>query len=161
MRNASCFMLMCILFGLIVTETDAQDLNGEMKKRLRQSLIAPEKQPGQQQYQQSPQILPGQDREALKVSPLTKLPTKGDRIQLLNPPEKYKVNIDLNVTNAPPINQRPAGSVRYEFVGKNMQMISTAGERVTPSGLDFDPIRNRNRKKHAKTDRLVRAYNNR
>ena len=90
MKNASCLIPLCILFGLIVTELHAQDLNDEMKKRLRQSLITPEKQSGQQQYQHSPQILPEQDREILKVSPTTRLPTRGDKIQLLNPPEKYK-----------------------------------------------------------------------
>lgn len=160
MKNASCLIPLCILFGLIVTELHAQDLNDEMKKRLRQSLITPEKQSGEQQYQHSPQILPEQDKEILKVSPTTRLPTRGDKIQLLNPPEKYKTHINTTVTNAPPINQRPAGSVRYEFVGKNMQIIPTGGQIVKPSGRDFDPIRTRNRKRHERTDRLVKAYNN-
>lgn len=160
MKNTSCFIPLCILFGLIVMETDAQDLNDEMKKRLRQSLIAPEKQTGEQQYQRSPQILPGEDKEVLKVSPFTKLPTRGDRIQVLNPPEKYEIHISTTVTNAPPINQRPTGSVKYEFNGKNMQITPTGGELVVPSGLDFDPIRNRERRRHARTDRLVKAYNN-
>ena len=148
MKTATRFIPLCMVFVLLVTNMYAQDLNDEMKKRLRQSLITPEKQPEHQPLQHAPQILPEQDREVLKVSPFTRLPTKGDRIQLLYPPEKYKIHINTNVTNAPPINQRPAGSVRYEFVGKNMQMISTAG--TTPSsgiGIDFGPIRKRHRKK--------------
>lgn len=151
MRSASCVIFLCVLFGLIATEADAQDMNDEMKKRLRQSLIAPEKQSGQQQYQQSPQILPGEEKEVLKVSPFTKLPTKGDRIQLLNPPEKYEIHINTTITNAAPIDERLPGSVRYEFVGKNMQMISTAGTRPSAS-FDRGPIK----KKHKKNANILK-----
>ncbi|WP_298646785.1 hypothetical protein [uncultured Proteiniphilum sp.] len=160
MKTTSYFIPLCVIFGLIVIESNAQDLNDEMKKRLRQSLITPEKQSGYQPLQHAPQILPGQDREVLKVSPTTRLPTKSDQIQVLHPPEKYKIHIETRVTNSIPINQRPAGSVKYEFVGKNMMIIPTAGQRVVPSGHDFDPIRTRNRQRHERTDRLVKAYNN-
>lgn len=44
----------------------------------------------------------------------------------------YEMHLNLN--SKTPINQLPSGSVRYEFVGGNMMMISTAGQRVTPSG---------------------------
>lgn len=160
MKNVSCFIPLCILFGLIATETDAQDLNDEMKKRLRQSIVIPEKSTDHQQFRYTPKIPLEEEKEILKVSPFTKLPTKADRIKTLHSPEEYKIHIDVNVTNSIPINQRPAGSVKYEYVGKNLQIIPTGGQIVKPSGLDFDPIRNRNRKKHARTDRLVKAYNN-
>ena len=155
MNNTSCFIPLCILFGLIVTELNAQDLNDEMKKRLRQSLITPEKQIGGEQHQYAaPQILPGEDREVLKVSPFTKLPTRGDRIQLLNPPEKLEIHIITTVTNAPPIDQRPIGSVRYEFMGKGgMQIISTAGTRPAPSAFDAGPIR----KRHKRNANILKA----
>lgn len=159
MKKASCLIPLCVVFGLITSELNAQALNDEMKKRLRQSIIAPENQPGNKPFQHSPQILPGQDREVLKVSPTTTLPSKSNQIQVLNPPEKYKVHINTNVTNAPPINQRPAGSVKYDSDGKHMQIVPNGGEIVKPSGLDFDPIRNRNRRKQERTDRLVKAYN--
>ena len=40
----------------------------------------------------------------------------------------------LNLDTKTPINQLPAGSVRYEFIGGTMMMNSTAGQRVSPSG---------------------------
>lgn len=147
MKNTSCFIPLCILFGLIVTEIAAQDLNDEMKKRLRQSLITPENQPEQQPLQHNPQFQHEQSNDILKVSPFTKLPTKGDRIQLLNPPENYKIEINTTVTNSTPIGVRPRGSVRYEFVGKNMQMIPTAGTRPPSATFDNGPIRKRHKRK--------------
>lgn len=147
MKNIPCWISLCILLGLVTTDLYAQDFNDEMKKRLRQSIIAPEKQPGQQQYQHSPQILPGEDNEILKISPFTKLPTKGDRIKVLRPIEDFEIHINLSPTNAPPIDERPRGAVRYEFVGKNMQIISTAGTRPPRSSFDSGPIRKRHKKR--------------
>lgn len=144
---------MCIVFGLIVTELNAQDLNDEMKKRLRKSIMAPEKQPGRQPLQRASRLLPEQDNDILKVSPFTKLPTKGDRIQILHPLEEYQIHINTTVTNSTPINQLPPGSVRYEFVGKNMQIISTAGKMVVPSGYGGGPIR----KRHKKNANILKA----
>ena len=60
----------------------------------------PEQKPQQHKLQQPIQILPQQNQEILKVSPTTKLPTKFDRIQLLNPiPPEQQIHINLNVTN--------------------------------------------------------------
>lgn len=160
MNKASYFIsLLIIVFGFITTKLNGQSLNDEMKKSLRQSLIIPENKTNQQPFQHSPQIRPNQHQETLKVSPTTKLPSKGDQIQVLHPIEEQSMHINTTVTNSTPINVRPRGSVKFENNGKNMQVISTAGEKVTPSGRDFDPIRTRNRKRHAKTDRLVKAYN--
>lgn len=153
MKNASCLIPLCVVFGLIVTELNAQDLNDEMKKRLRHSIILPEKQPEHTLLHHTPQLLPKQDNDILKVSPFSKLPTKGDRIQLLHPPEEYQIHIYTTVTNSTPINQLPRGSVRYEFVGKNMQMISTAGKMVVPSGSGGGPIR----KRHKKSANILKA----
>ncbi|MDO5664254.1 MAG: hypothetical protein Q4G63_03225 [Bacteroidia bacterium] len=133
-----------------------------MKKKLRQSLIVPEQKPMQHKLQQPIQILPQQNQEILKVSPTTKLPTKFDRMQILHPPEKYEIHINFNVTNSMPINQRPAGSVKYEFDGKQMQIRSNAGEIVKPSGKDLDPVRAiqnyKARKRKKKVDRIKKAY---
>ncbi|MDD2298275.1 MAG: hypothetical protein PHU69_01415 [Fermentimonas sp.] len=52
----------------------------------------------------------------------------------------------LNFNSKTPINQLPSGSVRYEFVGGNMMMISTAGQRVTPSGYGRGSIRKRHKR---------------
>lgn len=140
-------MALCLLFGVFLTETQAQDFNEEMKKRLRESLIEPEQQPHQQPLQQKPKILQEQNTEVLKVSPFTKLPTKYDRIKLLHPPEDLEIHLNLFPKNAPPIDVRPRGSVRYEFVGKNMQMISTAGTRPSRASFDTGPIRKRHKKR--------------
>ncbi len=145
-KNASCLIPLCVMFGLIVTELNAQDFNDGMKKRLRQSIIAPEQQSQNQPLPQTPKLLHEQKNDILKVSPFTKLPTKGDRIQILHPPEEYQIHICTTVTNSPPIDQRPTGSVRYEFVGKNMQIISTAGTRPGPAAFDTGPIRKRHKK---------------
>lgn len=146
MRNTSCLIIVCIIFGLIAVEVNAQDLQDEMKRRIRQSINTPEKQPGLQSLPLNYRTKPARD-EILKVSPFTRLPTRGDRIQILHSPEEYEIHICMTVTNSTPINQLPPGSVRYEFVGKNMQMISTAGKMVVPSGHDRGPIRKRHRKK--------------
>jgi len=66
--------------------------------------------------------------------------------------------MNLHTTNTTPINQRPAGSVKYEFTGKNLQIISTGGEIVVPSGIEMDPIRARNRRRYERTVKLMKAY---
>lgn len=154
MNKYYCLISFCVFFGLFITELKAQDFNDEMKKRLRQSIIMPEKLPEHQPLQRTPQLLPEQDNNnVLKVSPFTKLPTRGDRIKILHPPDEYKIHISTTVTNSAPINQLPRGSVRYEFVGKNMQIISTAGNMVIPSGNGGGPIR----KKHKKSANILKA----
>ena len=134
-------IILSILYGLIAIESNAQDLNDEMKKRLRQTLISPEIQPSHNMPNHSP----------LKVSPFTRLPTKGDRIVLIEPLDKYQMHLNLDTKT--PINQLPAGSVRYECVGGTMMMISTAGQRVSPSGYGRGPIR----KKHKRNTNILRA----
>ena len=92
---------MCFVTAALLSELQAQEFNDEMKEKLRQSLIVPEQKPLQYQPRHQPiQMLPQQNQEVLKVSPPTKLPTKFDRIQILHPPEKYEIHLNLNVTNA-------------------------------------------------------------
>jgi hypothetical protein len=156
MKNISGFIPFCILFGLIAAELQAQDLNDEMKKRLRQSLTAPEKQPDRPPLKQAPIVQPFQNNEVLKVSPFTKLPTKGDRIRILHPPEESGIHINLSPTNSRPIDMRPPGSVRYEIIGGHMQIISTAGTRPGGGSITFDtgPIK----KRHKKKDNILKAF---
>ena len=61
--------------------------------------------------------------------------------------------MNLNLDTKTPINQLPAGSVRYEFVGGTMMMIATAGQRVSPSGYGRGPIR----KKHKRNTNILNA----
>ncbi len=158
MKGLSVLVPLLLIIALFTTEANAQDFNDELKKNLRRSLLTPEKRPAQRQPHQFPQILPEADREVLKVSPTTRLPTRGDRIQILYPPEKYLIHINLQPTNSTPINQRPAGSVRYWLNGNKLQIESTAGQLVFPSGMDMDPIRARDRRRQERTEKLMKAY---
>ncbi len=158
MKKISFLFPLYVAIGIFALELNAQDFNEEMKKRLRESLITPEQKPLQLPSQILLQILPQEEPEVLKVSPFTRLPTKFDRIQVLYPPEEYTIHWSVTTPNGTPINQRPAGSVRYEFVGKSMQIISTGGELVVPSGHDFDPVRAGIRKRQKRTDRIMKAY---
>lgn len=160
MKNVSIFVPLCLFIGLFVAKVNAQDFNDEMKKSLRRSLITPENRAKHYPQQQANQILPKTNLDVLKVSPTTRLPTRSDRIQVLYPPEKYKIHLNLQPTNSTPINQLPAGSVKYEFIGKNMQIIPTGGLQVVPSGIEMDPIRARNRRRYERTVKLMKAYNN-
>ena len=139
----------------------AQDMNDEFKKKLRQSLLSPEMnhsqhiyQPSQRNFQQSPDIL--------TVSPTTKLPTRLDRFRIVPKLEDKLIRINLNVTNSTPINMRPSGSVRFEFDGERMNARSNAGEMVTPSGLDLDPVRAfqgyKAAKRQEKVNKIIKAY---
>ncbi len=150
MKYYKTFMLFSFLFISWTSEINGQEIRDILKEQLRKSLITPETPMQHQQHQIEHQR---HQEDVLKVSPFTKLPTKGDRIKLFKPLEDYQIHINLNVTNSAPINQLPRGSVRYEFVGKNMQMISTAGTMVVPSGNGGGPIR----KRHKKNANILKA----
>jgi hypothetical protein len=96
----SCFLLMA-LFAPIASKLNAQDFNEEFRRRLRQEMIQPEIRPLPQQQPTFNRPLPQQQpqREVLRVSPTTTLPTKYDRIQTLYQPEQFRVNLNLNYTN--------------------------------------------------------------
>ncbi|MDD4698016.1 MAG: hypothetical protein PHR52_10840 [Fermentimonas sp.] len=146
----------CVCFGLTTKQLTAQDFNEEIKKRLRQTILMPENLIEDQSFLHPSQPFPNKENnnKVLKVSPFTKLPTKRDRLKILPPPEEYKIHINISFTNSTPINQLPPGSVRYEFVGNNMQIISTAGTMVVPSGNGGGPIR----KRHEKNANILKAF---
>lgn len=83
-----------------------------MKKKLRESLIMPEQKPLHHEPQKSIQLRPNQNKEVLKVSPTTKLPTKFDRIQVLYEYKDYKVELNLSYTNTSN-NQLERGKIDY------------------------------------------------
>ncbi len=145
-------LVFSLLFVSCASVMNAQDIKDVLREQIRQSITTPDMSPMQHQpYQMEQQRQQG---DILKVSPFTKLPTRGDRIKVLHPPEEYKIHINTNVTNSTPIDQLPPGSVRYEFVGKNMQMIPTAGTRPYPAGIDRGPIR----KRHKKSANILKAF---
>ena len=47
-------LVLCILYGLIAIESNAQELNDDIKKRLRQTLISPKNQPNYNMPNHSP-----------------------------------------------------------------------------------------------------------
>ena len=159
-RDARSFFLLTALFLLTANALHAQKTNDEFKKNLRKSLVMPELKPDMKF--QSIQIQQ-YEKEVLKVSPDTELPTIFNRIRLLNslPPEK-RIHIEMEVTNSIPINERPRGSVKYEFNGREMQVRSNAGEKVVPSGRDLDPVRaiqrHNAKQRKKKVDKILKAY---
>lgn len=127
------------LFISIASFSKAQDMNDEFKKKLRQSLLSPEMQqshqmyqPGQRNFQQSPDIL--------TVSPTTRLPTRLDRFINIDKLKNKEININPLVTNAETYKTIPANS----------------------GGHDFDPVRAiqsyKARKRKEKVDKIVKAY---
>lgn len=110
---------MCIMLWSIVMELSAQDMKDEIMKRFRLEIIEFEKRSEHlpiTPYNTS-KLFSNHNDEVLKVSPYTKLPTKGDRLILLHYPEDQKINLNLTVTNAPPINERPPGSISFQSMG--------------------------------------------
>ena len=151
-----------ILFIFTSSVTKAQEMNDELKKKLRQSLLNSEMEPSQQMYQPNHRRFQQED-EILRVSPTTKLPTKLDRfLNMGKMKEEEEEEVNSNVFKAQPMNIRPRGSVRYEFNGNRMHIRSNAGEVVKPSGHDFDPVRAIQRykakKRQQKVDKIMKAY---
>lgn len=159
-RITNIFILSLLLIST-ASITKAQDMNDEFKKKLRQSLISPQMQhsqqmhyPGQREFEQR--------QDVLTVSPTTKLPTRLDRFRIVPKLEDKLVRINMNVTNSTPINMRPRGSMKFEFDGRRMNARSNAGEMVTPSGKDFDPVRAfqgyNAAKRQEKVNKIIKAY---
>ncbi len=91
---------LCLLMLGLASEAEAQEFNEEMKRKLRESLTAPELNPPSQKIQPI-QIRPQRNNpdEVLKVSPTTKLPTRFDRIEILHPLPETGLSINMKVTN--------------------------------------------------------------
>src|SRR5690554_2462856 len=157
-----------VLFAFLVTSlpsfVSAQELNDELKKRMRESLMTPDMPPLQplQSHQPVPWDIDRKPDEILKVSPITRLPTKYDRIRLPPRPEELKIKMHIIPTNSPPINMRPIGSVEYVHDAGKMYIRSTAGKLVVPSGGDLDPVRaykhRRTEKQRKRLLRMLDAY---
>lgn len=153
---------------------NAQEFNDEMKKKLRESLIMPEQKPLQHEPQKSIQLFPHQNKEVLKVSPSTKLPTRFDRFQTLYPPEDYEVNLSFSVTNQNNKSQVDRSKIDYSK-GKpdpvpdarsiTQWAQNTRGDYGTGVAIpvgDIDPVRAiqryKARKRKEKVDMILKAY---
>ena len=139
-KDRSTYILcLSILFISIVSTTKAQDMRGEFKKQLRQTLQNSDLKHSEQIYQ--PYTLDAQKiQEVLNVSPTTILPTRLDRFINIEKMKYNEVNINPLVTNS--------------------EIYKTIPART--SGADFDPVRAiqnyKARKRKEKVDRIVKAY---
>jgi len=128
------------IFMSLATITKAQDMNDELKKKLRKSLLQPEMKHSQQ-MQQPNQTKFQQPDKVLRVSPTTRLPTRLDRFINISQLELKEIDLNLGVTNA-----------------KTTHKIIPA----QTGGFDFDPVRaiqrHKARKRQKKVDKIVRAY---
>lgn len=161
MHRITHIFILSVLFLLMASVTEAQEMKDEFKRQLRESLLNSEMESSQQMHQPRERRFHQRD-EILRVSPTTKLPTRLDRILKIGKMKEEEIQIDLNVAKRQPMNIRPRGSVKYEFDGKQMHIRSNAGEVVTPSGQDLDPVRaiqrHKARKRQQKVDKIMQAY---
>lgn len=147
-------ILLTILILIVYTSiSKAQSLNDEFKLKLRESLTAPpELPPGLGSHVPKIEIEP--EKKILKVSPTTKLPSKFDKIITIPRPE---IKLNLKTTNSSPYNVRPRGSSEFMFDGRQMRIMSTAGQTVIPTGRNFGSSTKKDRQ-YQKVKKLMKAY---
>ena len=171
-RDARSFFLLTALFLLTANALHAQKTNDEFKKNLRKSLVMPELKPDMKF--QSIQIQQ-YEKEVLKVSPDTELPTILNRIKLLKPiPHEQKIHLNLEVTNIDLKSQVARSFYEYStgkvFAIPDSRSIQqwiqyTRGDHgtgVSFNDLDLDPVRTIQRYKakqrKVKVDKILKAY---
>lgn len=136
MHRVKSVFLLSAQFISLASITNAQEINDELKKQLKQSLLNPKMNQSEQMLQPF-KLETQKEQEVLRVSPTTRLPTRLDRFVNINSIGVEKVNLNLERTNSAPITTRP-------------------------SGMDFDPVRAiqryKARKRKIKVDRIVRDY---
>ena len=163
MNYKGCVPIIFVL-TLLPSFLNAQEMNDEFKKRMRESIMMPDNPPPQLLQHQNPLPLELQreNSEVLKVSPFTRLPTKYDIFLQSSKPVELEVKMHIIPSNAPPINMRPASSTEIVHESGKMSVRSNGGELVNPSGMDFDPVRSiKNRrleKRRKRLQRMLDAY---
>lgn len=170
-NDASSFFLLTALFLLTANALHAQKTNDEFKKNLRKSLVMPELKPDMK-FQ--PIQIQQYEKEVLKVSPDTKLPTIFNRIRLLNslPPEK-RIHIEMEVTN---LEKSQVEKSEIDYSKGKVNAIPDArsiqqwihytrgdhGTGVSLNNLDLDPIRaiqrHKAKQRKKKVDKILKAY---
>lgn len=147
-------LFIALLLTSYATLLRAQDLNEELKLKLRESLLTPG---NPREFSQQQRIELQQKDDVLKVSPTTKLPTKSDRL-LISPKQEMKIHLNLDVTNSTPVNMRPRGSTAFVPNGRGMSIESNAGKLVVPSGKSFSPPGGRSEKRRLKVKKIIETY---
>jgi hypothetical protein len=111
--NVSLLIVLCCTVGKTYAQQTNDDFKLQLKKSLNMKGAKPELMPMPKNQQL--QIKPNkQNDEVLEVSPTTKLPSKYDRIQTLNPvsPEE-RVKIEMSYTNKDYNSQLARSSIDY------------------------------------------------
>lgn len=124
--NIHCFtyiFILSVLFISLPNTSNEQELNDELKKQLKQSLLDSNMKHTQQMYQPY-KVKFQNNQEALKISPTTKLHTRLNRFRIINNLKDHHIKINLNATNALPMNVRSRGSMKYQFDGGKMNIRS-------------------------------------
>lgn len=101
-RATKIAVISLMIIMLCASRLDAQALNDEWKKKFREDIAIPDTSthPLQQQWSAKRPLTQLQEQKVIKVSPSTRLPTRIDRIQLLNPPPTdIEKIIDLRTTH--------------------------------------------------------------
>lgn len=153
MNQLNQLLLTVIILSIYSSSAKAQSLNDEFKMKLRESLTAPPELPPAIRSK-VPNIELQQENKILKVSPTTKLPTKFDKIITTPRPE---IKLNLKTTNSSPYNVRPRGSSEFVFDGRQMRIMSTAGQTVVPTGRNFGSSTKKDRQ-YQKVKKLMKAY---
>ena len=96
MHRIRHIFILPVLFLLMVSVTEAQEMKDEFKRKLRQSFLTSGMEPSKQMHQPSQRHFHKRD-EVLRVSPTTKLPTRLDRILKIGKMKEEEIQIDLNV----------------------------------------------------------------
>ena len=168
-QNSISVLLLIVILAITTKQSYAQQTNDEFKLKLKQSLktddinLKPELKYQQIEIEKS-------HKEVLKVSPTTKLPTKFDRIQVLYPPDKYEINLDLSGINLKKnlaTNQIDYSTGKYNAVPdarsiSQWTQYSGQGAGASVNVGDLDPVRAVNRykarKRKVKVDRIKKVY---
>ena len=156
LKQVRHFVFTTLFLSSFVSVLEAQSLNDEFKLKLKESLVNPEKPVSQQQHAPTLSIQDQmQNDKVLKVSPYTKLPTKGDKL-IIVPIQEVKIN--LNLKSSTPVNMKPRGSMSYVQNGKGLSMESNAGKMIKPSGFSISPPRGRSEKRARTVRRIVENW---
>lgn len=164
-HHIACIFFMTSILVIVAENACAQQINDEFKRHLKQSLITNDPNP-KSEFKHQPIVQPQDEKDKLKVSPTTRLPTRLDKIQLLEPvsPEE-RVNIHLIVTNRK--DSMVLGKRYYSIKGVPESVRYMGGDGGASVGVsvtvgDFDPIRTiqrrKQRERQKKIDKIKQVY---
>lgn len=140
MHRIIYILFLSVLFISLSSITKGQDMRGEFKKQLRETLLHPEMKHSEQRHHTAKRSFQEKNDEVLTVSPTTVLPTRLTRLLNIDKLKFEQHNISIGVTNAESFKIKPTRS----------------------GGGDFDPLRAiyryKARRRQEKVDKILKAY---